>query len=98
MEARIGTPRPAGGEAVIKIQKTTATVFIGGNGKRFFTKKAAARSLAKQAYRQRYQLYRCSCSRDEGMCDWCSDAERREKVVARYARMILRRPVEEVRG
>lgn len=83
---------------MIAIQKTTATVYKGGDGKRYFTKKAAARSLAKQVYRQRYQLYRCSCSRDGGMCYWCSDYERRKKVVARYARMILRRPVEEVRG
>lgn len=78
------------------IQTTTAKVYRGGNGKRYFTKKAAARSLAKEAYKAKYHLRRCTCSMEEGTCDWCYDSNRRRQVVERYARMILRRPVMEV--
>lgn len=80
-----------------QIQAMTAKVYRGGNGKRYFTKKAAARSVAKTAYRKKHDFYRCTCSRDEGTCDMCHDYEHAEKVITRYARLLLRRPVTEAR-
>jgi len=81
-----------------RIQKTTATVYRGGNGKRYLTKRAAALSLAKAAYRDKHGFRRCVCSSETGPCDWCQYYADHMKVVERYARLILRRPVKEVRG
>lgn len=76
-----------------QIQAMTARVYRGGNGKRYFTKKAAALSVAKAAYREKHGFRRCVCSQETGPCDWCQYYDDHMKVVERYARLILRRPV-----
>ena len=73
------------------IKSETATVFRGANGRRFITRKAAARSLATQAYRKKYGYVRCGCNNETGQCEWCQYYGDHQKVIQRYARILLRR-------
>ena len=66
------------------------------NGRRFFTKRAACRALAKQIINER-----CECEPDhrwgDGSCDltpgvtcwYHKDADRLEKIIRRMARIIM---------
>ena len=73
------------------IKSETATVFRGAKGRRFLTRKAAAKSLATHAYREKYGMRRCACSDETGPCDWCRYYDDHHKVISRYANGLLRR-------
>jgi len=77
----------------VTIKSETAVVFRGANGRRFLTRKAAAKSLATHAYREKYGMRRCACSNETGPCDWCQYYEDHQKVIARYAKALLRQKV-----
>jgi len=74
------------------MKRQTAEVWVGAKGRRYFTKAAAASSLARHAYRTKYP---CECERPDGsypgyMCPDCRDSRRMDSVVSRLARFLRR--------
>jgi len=84
-----------GSTALLGVVVETAKIYK-ANGRRFFTKRAACRALAKQIINER-----CECEPDhrwgDGSCDltpgmtcwYHKDADRLEKIIRRMARIIM---------
>jgi len=78
-ELTVGT-----GGAMMMVKTEQATVYRGG-GRRWFTKKAAARAEAARLYRSKYP---CTCEPDLGYA--CAHhTDHREKFVRRVMRWVL---------
>lgn len=74
----------------MNVQTEQATVYRGG-GRRWFTKKAAARAEAARLYRSRYP---CTCEPADYSCQYPGYAcahhtDHREKFVRRVVKLVL---------
>ena len=72
-----------------KVETRTATVFVGG-GRRWFTRKAAERAIAKAAIKKR-----CECSRGDRItpdyvCEYHRDGDRFQRMIRLFIAMHLR--------